>query len=274
MSADLQKQILITKSALAMLTDIHDFKNRVSFPHSNRTGLAEAQLFGLLASLDATVPYYIKTCTPTTTQENGDWNWTFLVDYTSTDAAEIAGRAQTAEQSAAFLARQLFHASMPDYVRLYRACAFLAASVHYENDTAAHPNCNNAYGALIGGAASCQGFSQTLKLLLDMAGVPCQIISGPVLREKGTPASDRYYYDVRTKSTRHYWNLVGIETSAGVRWFHVDVCWDQTEEGTIGFQYFLKDDAFMLRSRTWNRECFSVCNVLPGSNIERMLRGF
>ena len=64
---------------------------------------------------------------------------------------EIAGRAQTAEQSAAFLARQLFHASMPDYVRLYRACAFLAASVHYENDTAAHPNCNNAYGALIGG---------------------------------------------------------------------------------------------------------------------------
>ena len=96
-----------------MLTDIHDFKNRVSFPHSNRTGLAEAQLFGLLAGLDATVPYYIKTCTPTTTQENGDWNWTFLVDYTSTDAAEIAGRAQTAEQSAAFLARQLFHASMP-----------------------------------------------------------------------------------------------------------------------------------------------------------------
>ena len=51
MSADLQKQILITKSALAMLTDIHDFKNRVSFPHSNRTGLAEAQLFGLLAGL-------------------------------------------------------------------------------------------------------------------------------------------------------------------------------------------------------------------------------
>ena len=74
MSADLQKQILITKSALAMLTDIHDFKNRVSFPHSNRTGLAEAQLFGLLAGLDPTVPYYIKTCTPTTTQENGDWN--------------------------------------------------------------------------------------------------------------------------------------------------------------------------------------------------------
>ena len=102
-----------------MLTDIHDFKNRVSFPHSNRTGLAEAQLFGLLAGLDATVPYYIKTCTPTTTQENGDWNWTFLVDYTSTDAAEIAGRAQTAEQSAAFLARQLFHASMPDYVRFW-----------------------------------------------------------------------------------------------------------------------------------------------------------
>ena len=68
MSADLQKQILITKSALAMLTDIHDFKNRVSFPHSNRTGLAEAQLFGLLAGLDPTVPYYIKTCTPPTTQ--------------------------------------------------------------------------------------------------------------------------------------------------------------------------------------------------------------
>ncbi len=272
MSVSLEQQILITKSAVEMLTDIHNFRNRTSFPHYNRTGLSEAQVFELLSGLDSLVPYYIRSCTTTTTtDEHGDWSWTFLLEYASQDRTEILSWQSRVEQSMAFLAPQLFKDRMPDYIKAYRACAFLAGSVSYENKPEANPYLHNAYGALIKGSCGCQGYALALKLLLDAAGVPCIVISGPVLKIAGKYPCDRFDYDLRTKSTRHYWNLVGIETTAGIRYFHVDVCWGQQEKD-FDFTYFLKDDYFMQKSRKWDYESYPACTVLPGNNMEELIR--
>ena len=272
MSVSLEQQILITKSALNMLTDIHNFKGRTSFPHFNRTGLSEAQVFALLAGLDSLIPYYIRNYTTTTTaDEHGNWSWTFLIEYTGNDRTELISCQNAVTQSVSFLAPQLFKEKMPDYVRVYRACAFLAGSVSYENCPESNPHLHNAYGALIKGSCGCQGYALALKLLMDAAGVPCIVISGPVLKEAGAYACSRFDYDVRTKTTRHYCNLVVIETTAGIRYFHVDVCWGQKEK-EFDLTYFLKDDYFMQKSRKWDYESYPACKVLPGNDMEKLLR--
>lgn len=272
MNVCLEQQILITKAAITMLTDIQNSKSRVSFPHVSRTGLSEAQVFELLTGLDPLIPYQIKDyTTTTTTEEDGSWNWTFLMNYTSENRKELLACKEAAERSVSFLAPQLFKGGMPDYIKAYRACAFLAGSVTYEKDPKAHPHLHDAYGALLKGSCGCQGYALAFKLLMDAAGVPCQVLSGPVLKEGSRYVSDRFDYDLRTKSTRHFWNIVGVETTAGVKYFHVDVCWGQKEK-EFDLSYFLKDDFYMQKSRKWDYNSYPACKVLPGNDVEKLVR--
>ena len=128
MSVNIDKQILITRSALEMVSDIHDLKKRTSFPHVNSTGIAQSQLFDLLEGLDPLIPYYFKKYTVTTTaDETGSFHWTFLPEYTSDSREELSSCKAQAEQASEFLAGRLFQDSMPDYIKVYRACAFLSS---------------------------------------------------------------------------------------------------------------------------------------------------
>lgn len=78
-----------------------------------------------------------------------------------------------------------------------------------------------AYGALVLGAAVCQGYSQAYRLLLDRCGIPNAYVS--------------------SDGMNHGWTQVKL----GDSWYHVDVTWDDPTPDTpghAGHQYFLLSD--------------------------------
>ena len=82
-------------------------------------------------------------------------------------------------------------------------------------------NIYNAYGALVGGRAVCQGYAEAYQLLLQKCGIPCAIVSSSAMN--------------------HAWNQVFVNE----QWYHVDVTWDDpimNQEGRVLHKYFLASD--------------------------------
>ena len=274
MQISLDNQILIIRAAMDMLEDLHNFAPRAVFPHGKRTGLTESQVFELMAGLDPLIPYYIKDYhTATTADEHGGWNWTFLLEYTSTDREAIRRQQEETAEAVHFLAPNLFLSKMPDYVKVYRACSFLAASASSAGEISAVPYIHSPYGALIQRRCSSQGYAQALALLLGEAGIPCVLVGGFALKENGSYADSRVEYDARTRAARHYWNMVGLETTDGVKYFHIDLCWD-IRDGALSLQYFLKDDYYMRRTLKWDEDAYPSCPVLPGGDVRSLVKGW
>lgn len=93
-----------------------------------------------------------------------------------------------------------------------------------------NPNNNNIYGALIEKNVVCEGYAKAFKYLLDELQVPCIIVCGDVINDKGY-------------TEKHAWNEVYI----GGNWYAVDSTWDDpiiigggklTNE--LKYKYFLK----------------------------------
>ncbi|MDO5146429.1 MAG: transglutaminase domain-containing protein [Eubacteriales bacterium] len=94
-----------------------------------------------------------------------------------------------------------------------------------------------AYGALVEGKAVCNGYAQAMKLLCDISGVECEMISG------------------RADGENHAWNLVRLEGAL----YHVDVTWDDPEPDDpdrILYSYFNLDDAQMGLSHQWEKSFY------------------
>ncbi len=90
-------------------------------------------------------------------------------------------------------------------------------------------------GVMKNKTAVCDGYARTMRLLLLMTGTECKIISGTAGNQP------------------HAWNLVNIDGD----WYHVDVTWDDPvpdEEGKVRYLYFLKNDAAMAKTHSWESE--------------------
>lgn len=94
---------------------------------------------------------------------------------------------------------------------------------------------STAYGALVNGEATCQGYSVAMYRLLREAGIDCRIITG----DATSPATGESEY--------HAWNLVCLDGS----WYNVDVSWDDETEG---YDYFLKSDVTFAASHVRESE--------------------
>jgi transglutaminase-like putative cysteine protease len=70
-------------------------------------------------------------------------------------------------------------------------------------------NESNAYGVLVENSAACEGYAKAAKLLLDLAGIECYVISGMA----------RNYQD---SYESHMWNIVKINGD----YYHLDTTWD------------------------------------------------
>ncbi|MCD8020466.1 MAG: hypothetical protein LUF92_13065 [Clostridiales bacterium] len=93
----------------------------------------------------------------------------------------------------------------------------------------------NVYGALVEGKAVCNGYAQAMKLLCDLSGVECDMISG------------------QAEGESHAWNLVCLDG----KWYHVDVTWDDPEPDDpdrILYCYFNLDDQQMGQSHSWDED--------------------
>ncbi|MCR5104366.1 MAG: leucine-rich repeat protein [Eubacterium sp.] len=81
----------------------------------------------------------------------------------------------------------------------------------------------DAYGALVGHKAVCQGYSMAFKALAEKVGIPCYIVS-----------SDQ---------KNHAWNIVKLNG----RFYMLDVTWNDVSENTLGYQKY----KFFLKSENW-----------------------
>lgn len=96
-------------------------------------------------------------------------------------------------------------------------------------------NTANIYGCLVNGRALCEGYARTFKYLMDRLNIPCILVSGDAIDEKG-------------KTERHAWNYVYIYNN----WYAIDTTWDDPiiiGNGTVGdkikYKYFLKGSKTM-----------------------------
>lgn len=86
---------------------------------------------------------------------------------------------------------------------------WLCENVVYKDDGT--DDAYTAYGALINGAAVCEGYSRAMQLLCDSVGIPCTVVYGS------------------SRGVGHMWNIV----NPGDGWCHLDVTWDDDEKYNI-----------------------------------------
>jgi hypothetical protein len=139
---------------------------------------------------------------------------------------------------------------MSDYQKVKAIHDFLVDWTTYDYDEYANrgsnPSAHKESGVFIKGRAVCDGYSSSFKLLCDLAGIECDIITGK--------ASDIFNND------KHAWNIVKIDSN----WYQVDVTWDdniteQTGSETILYDYFLVTDKIMSLSHTWEDTGYERC---------------
>ena len=83
----------------------------------------------------------------------------------------------------------------------------------------------SAYGALCGGKASCEGYTDAFMYLCQQVGIECIKVVGTI------SVPDEW----------HAWNMVKLEDN----WFNVDVCWDDNQGDETLYNFFLaSDDTF------------------------------
>ena len=83
------------------------------------------------------------------------------------------------------------NASGNNYEKMKYVHDWIIDNVKY--DTLNSENTSNIYGCLVNKKVVCEGYARTFKYLMDELNIPCILISGKAVDEKG-------------KSERHAWN--------------------------------------------------------------------
>ena len=106
-------------------------------------------------------------------------------------------------------------------------CKYEKITVNSESN----PKVFTTYGCLVEGSAVCEGFSKSMQLLMNRAGMECKPIAGS------------------RRSESHMWNVVKINDN----WYHLDVTWDGA--GTLSqYNYFNVTDDIIKKDHTINEE--------------------
>jgi len=100
---------------------------------------------------------------------------------------------------------------------------WLVDNVTYETEETGSES--DAYGAIVDRKAACEGYAKAAKLLFDLTGIECYVVSGVSKAFAEQPEN-------------HMWNIVNIEGD----YYHLDVTWDdpinQTGAGEPRYAYF------------------------------------
>jgi Transglutaminase-like superfamily/Domain of unknown function (DUF5050) len=94
-----------------------------------------------------------------------------------------------------------------------------------------------AYGLLINGQAVCEGYAQTMQLLLKEAGIEAHFVTG------------------KANGGAHAWNLVKVDGE----YYYVDATWDDpvpNRAGEISYKYFLTPAAALKKDHSWDEKPF------------------
>ena len=106
-----------------------------------------------------------------------------------------------------------------------------------DGDKATDGDAFTTYGALVRGKCVCNGYAEAMKLLCDLSGIDCKMITGTAGGEN------------------HAWNLVKLED----QWYHTDVTWDDPSpdvKGRVLYTYFNVEETAIDKSHSWDDEWY------------------
>ena len=152
--------------------------------------------------------------------------------------ATLSADEETVLQLAAQRVNELLRPQMSELDKLQAIHDYLVNHASYEEtggNTVAH--------LLRKGSGSCEAYSATLSLMLEIAGLSVRVVTG----EAGGP---------------HAWNLVRL----GGEWYHVDATWNDPIVGggsreVLSHAYFCLSDAEMADTHSWNRASYPVSST-------------
>lgn len=116
---------------------------------------------------------------------------------------------------------------------------------NYDNNTIPKDS-YNAYGVLIRGTGVCQGYSESMKLLLNEVGIDCIIVLSPKMK--------------------HVWNIVTINSKK----YHVDITWNDPtpdKKGYVRYTYLNVSDEQMKRDHIWDYDKYPKCTSSDYSHL-------
>lgn len=188
---------------------------------------------------------------------------TAAVDYSylaATEAGSLTSSkygSMTAQEAAEV--KEVIDEFVSNYIRdnmsdLRKACIaaeFVAHSCNYGSDDA--PRAYTAWGALVGHAAWCTGYSYAYKLLCDSIGIGCVVI--PANEEASNPSHMWNAVEIDG-----YWYIIDVQTMDLAREFALDYGMD--------FYYGQSDPNFLVSAATymnrngmkWDTDDYPICN--------------
>jgi hypothetical protein len=134
---------------------------------------------------------------------------------------------------------------MTDYQKELQLHDYLVNHCTYSFGSADNDNVYRAYGALVEGQAVCNGYAESMALLLSCAGVNNQVVTG--------------WGD----NDLHAWNLVEIDGD----WYHLDATWDDPvgDEEVLSHAYFNVTDEIMEQRHVWQEEDYVSCDSMAAN---------
>lgn len=147
--------------------------------------------------------------------------WSWKDGYTRSNVIESQNKFYSAAQN---IVERYTTDEMTDVEKALALHDWLGSNVNYEAGAA---NAHNAYGAVVGKAAVCQGIALAYNYLMGLCGVTSEFVS--------------------SADMCHAWNMVNIDS----KWYHVDVTWDDpvvlpynsSLRGNVSHSYFLLSDS-------------------------------
>ena len=160
---------------------------------------------------------------------------------------EVKNHTALLKEKVEALTRQLILPEMTDYEKELIIHNYIVENCDY--DIAGYKNAlipsesYSAYGVLCLGTAVCEGYAEAAKLLLNRAGVICDIITGT------------------SKGEGHAWNLVKI----GGAYYQLDITWDDPimADGSkvLNHHYFNVTDDEMSIDHEWDKKNTMPCEA-------------
>ncbi|WP_057772991.1 DUF5050 domain-containing protein [Cytobacillus dafuensis] len=143
------------------------------------------------------------------------------------------------EAKAAEIIKQTIKPGYSDFDKVKAIHDYIVLNTAYDHDNFQKgkvPEASfTAYGVLINGVAVCEGYADTMKLLLEKAGVETHKVSG---KGNGGP---------------HAWNLVKVDGE----YFYIDTTWDDpvpNREGQVSYKYFLVPASYLKKDHSWDEK--------------------
>jgi hypothetical protein len=131
--------------------------------------------------------------------------------------------------------REIIKPGMTDYEKEKAVHDYLVVNTRYDMSEKVPEASHTPYGALINHVAVCNGYSDSFKVLLDMLGIPCDVVYGMAKLPGGV-------------AQPHSWNRVRLDGE----YYLVDVAWDDPtpDRGSeVSYQYLNVTDEMMSKDR-------------------------